>query len=401
MGAWHEQELWRRRVDRKAYEARSMSWNPARFDPNQWLDLAQEAGMRYLCLTTKHHDGFCLWDSAFTQYKITRTPYGKDIVGLLAEACRKRGLPLVLYYSVADWHHPAYPNQGRHHELPPQPDHRPDWAAYMDYLKSQVRELCTNYGTIGGIWWDMNVPGHVDPSVSEMIRQLQPAAVINNRGFDAGDFGTPERDYDESPDAASLAFERRTEACQSVGIESWGFRVGEDYYTPRHLIRSVDKYLARGANYLLNVGPDEQGLIPPEAAARVKAVGRWYRAVAESFDASPASALTTNRNVLLTRRGDVLYVHLWREPLTTGVKLAPLSAEPREAVLLNDGSAVRCVVDMPPSEHLEQRRVLRLVDLPVDKLAHETLVIRLSFAPGVLTSGESGRGLGEDDLRVR
>jgi hypothetical protein len=186
---------------------------------------------------------------------------------LHADACHRRKFPLCLYYSIADWHQPNYPNQGRHHELPPQPGDQPDLMKYIEFLKGQVRELCTNYGEIHGFWWDMNVDKHVDPSINNMIRKLQPKAVINNRGYDDGDFGTPERDYDRGGED-SLSFDHRTEACQSVGMESWGYRKNEDYYDDRHLLRSIDKYLARDANYLLNVGPTGEGVIPVTCSQR-------------------------------------------------------------------------------------------------------------------------------------
>src|SRR5882672_3305396 len=186
----HEQEQWRFRVPRAEYVKLATQWNPVKFDPNRWLDLAAEAGMEYICLTTKHHDGFCLWDTRQTTYNTMNTPYGKDVLKMLADACHRRGVPLCLYYSIADWHHPNYPNQGRHHELQPQPGDEPDLMRYLEFLKAQVRELCTNYGAIHGFWWDMNVDKHVDPSINAMIRQLQPKAVINNRGVDEGDFGT-------------------------------------------------------------------------------------------------------------------------------------------------------------------------------------------------------------------
>jgi hypothetical protein len=135
-----------------------------------------------------------------------------------------------------------------------------------------------------------------------MIRKLQPKVVINNRGYDEGDFGTPERDYDKGGEELP-SFEKRIEACQSVGAESWGYRKGEDYYADRHLLRSIVKYLARDANYLLNVGPQGDGAIPDEAAAILRRIGKWYRAVKESLEGTTsASWLTANRNVLLTRR---------------------------------------------------------------------------------------------------
>jgi len=384
---WHEQEQWRARVPRAEYVKLAAQWNPVKFNPNAWLDLAAEAGMEYVCLTTKHHDGFCLWDTKLTAYNTMNTPYRKDVVGMPAEACHRRGVPLCLYYSIADWHQPNYPNQGRHHELPPQPQDQPDLMKYLEFLKAQVSELCTNYGEIHGFWWDMNVDKHVDPSINGMIRKLQPKAVINNRGFDDGDFGTPERDYEKGVDAP-LSFEKRTEACQSVGVESWGYRKDEDYYTDRHLQRSIAKYLARDANYLLNVGPRGDGTIPAESAAILRRIGKWYRAVKEAFEgAAPASHLTSNRNVLFTRRKNSLYVLLHQDPLSDAVKLKPLAIAPRRATLLNTGKSVKCAVELVPSEHGEAKPCLRLCKLPVNEFANSVLVVKLEFdqLPGAVS----------------
>lgn len=394
---WHEQHQWRFRVPRAEYVKLAQQWNPTRYDPDAWLDLMQAAGMQYVCLTTKHHDGFCLWDTKQTAFNTMNTPYGKDIVGMLADACHRRDVPLCLYYSIADWNHPNYPNQGRHHELPgPVEGDRPDWDAYLAFLKAQVRELCTNYGTIHGFWWDMNVPQHVDRSINAMIRQLQPMAVINNRGFDEGDFGTPERDFEQ--DTAS-AFPKPVEACQSVGMESWGYREDEDYYTDRHLMRSIDRYLARDANYLLNVGPKPDGTIPEPAAAILKRIGAWHASVKEAFEeVEPAPGLTANRNTLLTRRGNTLYVHLNPDPTGDGVKLKPLATMPRKATLLNDGREVRCEVDLVPSEHVEHRPYLRLADLPANAMANMVMVVKLEFdeLPEAAPAGADG-----DDVRKR
>jgi alpha-L-fucosidase len=379
INGWHEQDQWRRRIPRAEYARLAQRWNPVKFDPNAWLDLAQTAGMQYLCVTTKHHDGFCLFESKYTDYNSVNTPYGKDVIRLLAEACHRRDFPLCLYYSIADWHHPNYPNQGRHHELLPQAGDLPDLDKYTHFVKAQVRELCTNYGEIHGFWWDMNVDKRVDWSINAMIRQLQPKAVINDRGYDEGDFGTPERDF-TSDGEVLLSFEKRTEACQAVGSESWGYRIEEDYYTDRHLIRSIDKYLARDANYLLNVGPAPDGTIPELSSTILKRIGKWYHAVKESFaGAVPCSQLTANRDVLLTRKGNTLYVHLQKDALTDGVKLKPLARMPKKAMLLNTGQPVECSLARVPSGHKEQRGWLRLRKLPVNQLANTVLVVKLEF----------------------
>jgi len=379
INGFHEQEQWRRRVPREDYAALAARWNPVAFEPDAWLDLMSDAGMGYLCVTAKHHDGFCLWDTKLTRFITMHTPFGRDVLRLLADACHRRQVPICLYYSIADWHHPNYPNQGRHHELPPQPRDQPDLPRYLEFLKAQVRELCTNYGEIAGFWWDMNVDRHVDPSINAMIRRLQPAAVINDRGFDPGDFGTPERDADAAGDEA-LSFSRRTEACQSVGVESWGYRRDESYYTDRHLMRSIDKYLARDANYLLNVGPKADGTIPEEPAAMLRRIGQWYASVREAFEgAVPASGLTSNRSVLLTRRGNTVYVHLHHDPAGDAVKLKPVRRLPRRATLLNTDRPVPCVLDMAPSDHLEQAAYLRVTNLPANELSNTVLVVKLEF----------------------
>ncbi len=374
---WHEQHQYRGKVERSEYMKLIEHWNPTRFNPDNWLDLMEEAGMKYLCVTTKHIDGFCLWDTKQTAFNTMNTPYKKDILAMIANACHNRNIPLCLYYAIVDNNHPNYPNQGRVHELQPQPQDTPDIEKYMDLLKAQVRELCTNYGEIHGFWWDANRLGIKDPSINAMIRKLQPKAVINDRGFDEGDFVTPERDFHTDD---KLAFNRPTEACQSIGIESWGYRKNEDYYTNRHLMRSIDRYLVRNANYLLNVGPMADGTIPEESTALLKRIGKWYSAVKESFeDVTPASNLTTNRNVMLTRRDRTLFVHLNKELPGNVVKLKPINVAPERATLLNDGRKINFTVRFNPSDHGEGKAYLNLINLPLNEFCNTVQVIKLDF----------------------
>ena len=376
---WHEQHQWRARVPREEYVKLARQWNPTKFDPEQWLDLMEEAGMKYITITTKHHDGFCLWDSKQTAFNTMNTPYRRDIIGLLSDACHKRKVPLCLYYSIADWNHPNYPNQGRHHELPAQPHDSPDWDKYMAFLKEQVRELCTNYGEIHGFWWDMNVPVYKDLSVNSMIRQLQPSAVINNRGFDNGDFGTPERDYDNAASEAK-GFDRLTEACQSVGMESWGYKKDEDYYADRHLISSLDRYLSRDANYLLNVGPTGEGNIPAGSSAILKRIGKWKKAADESFrQVQTDSELVNIPGVLVTKRDKTLYIHMNKLLVGNGLKLKPINILPAKATLLNNGEAIDCAVNLCPSDHATQQPYLRLRNLPVNDMGNTVLIAKLEF----------------------
>ncbi len=399
INAWHEQELWRRRLTREQYVPLAGKFNPKKFNPEEWLDIAEDAGMKYLVFTTKHHDGFALYDTAYSDFKVTNSPYRHDILAQLAEACHKRNFPLGLYYSVVDWMHPNYPNLGRHHELPPQSSDTPDDKLYLEFLKNQVRELCTNYGKIHAFWWDMNVAKWHDTSINNLIRELQPACVINNRGMDEGDFGTPERDWNTHAAGEGTPFE----ACQSVGIESWGHRTNENYYSDRYLMRSVDKYLTAGGNYLLNVGPDKEGVIPEQSAGIIKRLGKWYKAVEESFDgAKPFTdmpAVSGINGSSITCCGNNLYIHLAEDFSGHEIYLKPITQLPLRAVLLNNGQELLCRNDMTPSLHVEQKGYLRVCGVPVNDLANTCAVIKLEFAqlPDA-TNGCEGRN---DNINIQ
>jgi len=374
--AVHEQYQQRYNIPRKQYEQYAKQWNPVDFDPEKWLDLMQEAGMKYLTFTTKHHDGFCMWDTKQTSFNVMNTPYKKDIIGMLTSACHKRNIPISLYYSVVDWHHPNYPNEGRHHELPaPGQNDKPDWEKYIRFLKAQVKELCTDYGKISGFWWDMNVPEYKDPSINAMIRELQPGIMINNRGFDEGDFGTPEREYkNKLPE--NNAFAKPIEACQSVGMQSWGYRKDEDYYADRYLMKSIDSYLSGGANYLLNVGPDEKGLIPKKSKEILIKIGKWYHSVEEAYKDVELLNGIGNKDILITGRDHILYVHLNKLPKGNSIGLYPLKVIPEKVILLNTSQSLKCVVKRKP---YEKEAFLWIQDIPVNEYPNEIMIIKLEF----------------------
>lgn len=373
----HEQAWQRYCMDAGEYRKLKEGFNPGKFNPEAWLDLAEDTGMDYLVFTTKHHDGFCMWDTRQTDFNIMSTPYRKDICAMLAEACHKRDFPLEWYYSVVDWKHPSYPNIGRHHEINTDPS-RHDWNSYMEFLKAQIRELCTDYGKIHGIWWDMNVPEHRDHDIHSMIRSLQPAAVINNRGFDEGDYSTPERDFDpEGANRDDLAFKRPTEACQSVGVNSWGFREDEDYYSAYYFMKSISRTLAMGGNYLLNIGPDADGNIPVQAREILGKVGSWYKRVKEAFCA-PDPGFTESRELLTTRKDDNIYVHCFKGLDSSTLSLYPISGLPRRVILLNSGECVDFTAE-PVIYHVGRGPHLRLRGIPVDELNDEVPVFKLEY----------------------
>ena len=380
--AWHEQDQWRREWRREEYSKLAHRFIAKKFNAHQWLDVAEEMGASYVCLTTKHADGFCLWDTDQTDYKVTNTPLRRDVVAELAAACHQRKIPLFLYYSIVDEHHPAYPHAGRRWEYPgPQPGDTPSKEAYFAYLRAQVTELCTRYGKIHGFWWDANIAQWQDASINTLIRKLQPGIVINNRGMDSGDYGTPERDWDESVNTEQV-FTAPTEACQALGSQSWGVREGEDYYTDVHILRSIAKIMGKGGHYLLNTGPRADGIISPEDRRMLRVVGRWFHAVREAFEnVQRVPQLIASNDVLLTRRdARTYYVILHKVQSTRSVQLKPFTTLPVRATELSTGRPVEARNDLLPWDHEHKTGYLRLYHLPQALLDHSVAVVKLEFA---------------------
>ena len=385
--AWQEQVIWRTKYKRKDYEKLMHEFNPTKYDPEQWLDVAQEAGMEYLVFTTKHHDGFCMWDTEYSDYSIMNTPYKKDVLAMLAKACKKRGILLGLYYSLPDWHHANYPNLGRHHQMfGPRPGDDPDEDKYLEFVRNQVRELCTNYGDICEWFWDINVVEFNDPSLNEMIREFHPQVMINDRGPSLGDFSTPERHVPEGG-----VFDKPTQACNAMGRESWSYREDEDYYSNKHLMQSIDKTLAMGGGYILNVGPKADGTFPQENLDSLKRIGVWYSKVKESFAGTIPCSHMLNiggthlfryDELLLTRKGNTFYVHLCNDLQTSAAVLAGIDDEPKRAVLLNDGRELPFSVDTIPWRWKE-KPCLRIKKLPVNEITDEVMVVRVEFDDSV------------------
>lgn len=386
VNAWHEQEQQRYPVESERYAEYAKKFEPLDGRPKEWVELAKQTGMDYICFTTKHHDGFCMWDTAYTDYKVTNTPFGKDVLKELAQACSEAGIGLSLYYSVPDWHHPNYPNFGRSHELPkPKIGDCPDEKRYIQYVKNQVTELLTNYGKIQSFFWDIP-PETYDPSVNALVRKLQPGIFINNRGYDKGDFATPEREVPEGGCFTSL-----TEACDSVGRQSWGYRIGEDYYSHLHLISSIDRIMAMGGNFVLNAGPDATGRIPKEARESFEAVGRWYKKVKEALDAKPASeripspdpdSWIPRDDYLMTKNGNTLYFHFPKGPEATGIFVKNIKVLPKSAVVLNDGTPLTVRMDRMPllcKGDGKNQPVFHVNGIPVNRLTGESIILKMEF----------------------
>lgn len=380
--AVHEQVLARGNWKHEDYEALMHRFDPMNYDPEAWVRLARDCGMSYLCFTAKHHDGFCMWDTRQTDYNIMHTPYGRDVLAMLADACRRYDMKLSLYYSNPDWHHPNAYNALSTHQWKAKHPGLSDTDAYIAFIKAQVTELLTNYGDIYTFFWD--IPPHIeDKSINELVRSLQPGILINNRGFDGGDFATPERSV---PDGDR--FPTMTEACQSVGEQSWGYRAEEDYFSSRHLMESIDKIMAMGGSYLLNVGPTAEGIIPPQSEKLLRRIGRWYsRAACTLENTAPAArtySLSGGMPHIAVEKNGVTYFHFYRGLNSSAVTfLDEEILSPHRAMLVNSGESLPIRYDTLPSktdnDAVARRKYYSIREIPVDEYPAEPLIIAVEW----------------------
>ncbi len=381
----HEQTIARRDISHTDYESLINQFNPVDYNPEQWVLLAKDAGMKYICLTTKHHDGFCLWDTAYSEYNIMNTPYKKDVLKELSDACQKHDMLLSLYYSNPDWHHENGYNPESTHQWKAKNKETPNTEKYREYIKNQITELLTKYGDIYTLFWDIP-PKYDDPSVNELVRSLQPNILINDRGFGKGDFDTPERKVPEGN-----RFERMTEACESVGEQSWGYRENEDYHSLRYLMSSIDKIMAMGGNYLLNVGPMANGEIPAKSTEIIKKIGDWYNrlegclegAQADKFEYGiPRTRKNSAKMIALSKNGKT-YFHLYDGLPSSALILSEYPNEPKSARLLNTGEnlpfELSCLPSYIDKDGTAKGPYLRIFDIPIDELVHEPIVIEVEF----------------------
>lgn len=377
---WHEQVLAKLNIPFEEYDAKALAFNPEGLDVEEWVLLAKNAGMKYICFTTKHHDGFCLWNTKYTDYNIMNTPYGRDVLKDLAAACQKHGVALSLYYSNPDWHHEKAYNPLSSHQWRSRNQIETDLVEYREFIKNQITELLTNYGNIYTLFWDIP-PQIEDPSLNELARSLQPNILINDRGWSKGDFSTPEREL-----PTGERFEKPTEACQSVGEQSWGYREQEDYYSVRFLLTSIDRIMSMGGSYLLNVGPKADGTIPEKAKKSINAVGNWYKRMGGVLEGNtaPKYTLKTSAEGVVNDKDGKTYLHFFNGLHSETVHLyegAPCI--PKKAKLLNDGRNLRIRYDKLPYRQemtgICEKKHISICDIPCDEFPLEPIVIELTW----------------------
>ena len=346
---------------------------------------AKQAGMTYICFTAKHHDGFCMWDTQYTDYSIMHTPYGKDVLRGLADACHKHGMKLSLYYSIPDWHHPQGYNPVSTHQWGAVPSDGSQFHLYREYIKNQVTELIRNYGPLYTLFWD--IPPRIDdPSLNAYVRSLQPDILINNRGFDPGDFATPEREYEK--DLANAPYPKMTEACNAIDAQSWGYRREADFYSYRHLLSSIDRTMARGGSYLLNIGPTALGDWDPAHAERIARIGDWYRRLEgclEGAEPDPFDyGIYKSGECIVTRKNGRTYFHFYNGLPTTAVQMKRWPSLPKTVRLMNTGDYLPFKTETLPecfsmTTGRAEQRFLHIRNIPVDDLAGEPIVLEVEW----------------------
>jgi alpha-L-fucosidase len=325
------------------YQQLAKAFNPKPHAAQAWAKLAKQAGMKYMVMTTKHHEGFCNFDTKLTNYCAPKQAAGRDLVAEFYEAARSEGMHVGFYYSLMDWHHP---DGARCAE---------DEAArkrFVDYIHGQVRELCTNYGKLDILWydvaWPLSAEGWESVKMNKMVRELQPDILVNNRAKIPEDFTTPEQHIQ--------AFAQPWEACMTMN-GSWGYQAADDdWKSPKTIVRNLVTCARGYGNYLLNIGPKGDGSIPDESVQILTNVGRWMDTHADTIHQAELCKVTHSQFANFTRTGNKLYVHVHFWPGQT-VSIGGLTSKVVSARLHPSGKPIQF--------HQEDFRV-QFLDLPVN-----------------------------------
>jgi len=339
--------------DKAAYRKLMDKFSAKRFDADAWVDCAASMGARYIVPTSRHAEGFCLWDSKLTKYKVTNTPCGRDLIAELAKACAKtKDVKFAFYFNLETWL-----NEGVDDDVWNQRG-----MTYPEFIKGQLTELLTNYGPVALVWFDhghKTLLGQME-DVGRHIKSLQPDCLVNNRGVrkterPVGDFLTPERDLPESDPSKKLVIE----SCDAMGVRSWGYCKDEAFWSVPELARRVSVCASKGYNYLLNVEPAPDGSIRPECRARARGLGKWIGKHRPELNAKPCAIEPVDFNILAhpvigvsTIVGSSLHVHLHQWPVSDEI-LLPVFGKLREgkfkATYSEKGVVVGGLPPVPPA----------------------------------------------------
>lgn len=337
-------------------------FNPIAFNAAQWVSMAKNAGVKYITLITRHHDGFSMWDTQYSDFNIMNTPYKKDIVKMMADECHKQGIQLYLYYSLLDWRREDYPHETGRTGQNSGRTGKGDYASYLQFMKNQLTELLTKYGEIGGIWfdghWDQTAPeGEKDRTsridwkydeIYSLIHKLQPQCMIGNNHhlspFAGEDFQMFERDL-PGENKSGLSFQQASdklplETCETIS-NSWGYNLSDTYYkSNKELVNMLVKAASLGSNLLLNIGPMPNGKIQPEFQDRLAGMGAWLKVYGESIYNTNAGFIKPQVWGSITQTDKNIYIHIL-DGKTATLDLENIPAKKvKKAYLLKDRTAI-------------------------------------------------------------
>jgi alpha-L-fucosidase len=391
--ARHEWVKNQEQITDEEYQKYFDHFNPDLFNPKEWARAAKQAGVKYFVITTKHHEGFCLWDSKYTDYKATKTPYGKDLIKAMVKAFREEGLRVGFYHSLLDWHHPEYPVDKFHPMFNNQAFRKKakngDIKKYAQYLHNQVRELLTEYGPIDCLFMDFSFPGEngkgradwQSEKLLKMIRKLQPNIIINDRldllDVPGGwDYRTPEQFMPR--EWVTMNGKRVPwETCQTFS-GSWGYYRDEaTWKSVRQLVVMLIETVSKGGNLLLNVGPTARGTFDYRATERLEGIGEWMKYNSRSIYGCTAAPdeFKTPQNCLLTYNPETkrLYVHVLEWPMGA-LYLDGFAGRIKYTQLLNDASEIKFIeetrseeIGFLPGERKKAGTAALILRLPVQK----------------------------------
>lgn len=350
-------------ITEAAYRALPARFNPTGFDPNAWIDLARSAGQQYMVLTTKHHDGFCMFDSSYTDYKITNTPYGKDIVKQLSAACDARDMRLGFYYSPPDMHHPGFRDTSKPASTnwDGEPE-RPEWPSYLQYMQLQLAELLTRYGPVALIWFDglHHQEKYDGERFLKQIHSLQPATLVNDRVGVPGDYVTPEQFIPSAIPTRQAHFDavdqnvnkelkpgipkaedfQLWETCMTIN-NTWAYNMHDhDFKSAQVLIQSLVEVASRGGNFLLNVGPQPDGIIQPEFQERLRSVGDWLAVNGDSIYGTSYGPVQGVSTIRTTTKRNIVFLHIFDWP-SAALDVPGLKAKVISSHLLATGQTLK------------------------------------------------------------
>ena len=339
------------------YDHLYQKFNPVKFDADAWARTAKAAGMKYMVFTTKHHDGFCMFDTKLTDFNIMHSPFGRDVVKELAAACKRQGLVFCTYYSVTDWHNPDFPltSPGGSVKRPVS-----NLDAYEKYIKGQVAELIHNYGPLGILWFD--VPQLFDGPRGQRLldhtRALQPSIIVNNRSGVAGDYDTPEQRVGKYQDS------RPWETCMTI-CNQWAWKPNDTMKSLADCLHNLILCAGGDGNLLFNVGPTPEGLIEARQVARLRAMGAWLDKNGETIYGTRGGPWKPTRTLASTRKGHTIFVHVLKwddQPLT----LPDIPRKVTAAAVLGGSSVAvkqengHIVIDLPTAQRREIDTIVRL-----------------------------------------